>query len=435
MKQEMSGMQGFYGLGIAPKLLETIEKLGFTLPTPIQLQSIPSALEGKDVVGIAQTGTGKTLAYGIPLLQRLAQVKGRGLILVPTRELALQVDEELNKIGRALGLRTAVLIGGQSIFLQKRALKRLPHTIIATPGRLLDHMEQKTVRLSDVRVLILDEADRMLDMGFAPQINRILKEVPRERQTMLFSATMPREIMNLARTHMQLPVQIEIAPTGTTAEHVTQELFVVRNDNKMHLLGDILSRHHGSTLVFTRTKYGAGKVARAVRTLGHTSSEIHSDRTLAQRRHALEGFKKGAYRVLIATDIAARGLDVKGIELVINYDLPQDPEDYVHRIGRTARAGKSGHAISFAMPDQGQIVRDIERLIRTRLPTTSHAHTAPSPSPRPAPSTRRPNFSHRDDDDTEPRRGDDAKGYWMKPRPVRTTRARGFRPQQGGGRR
>ncbi len=358
----------FYGLGIAPKLLEVLDRLKFTVPTPIQQKCIPIAIEGKDIIGIAQTGTGKTLAFGVPMVQRLAQVKGRGLIILPTRELALQVDETLQQIGRSIGLRTAVIIGGASMVRQVQMLARNPHIIVGTPGRIIDHLNQKSLGLNDVRVLVLDEADRMLDMGFAPQIRRILTVVPKERQTMLFSATMPEDIVRIASTHMQLPLRVEIARSGSTPERVEQELFVVKQDQKLRLLESLLAEYHGSVLVFTRTKFGARKICHAVVGIGHRAAEIHSNRSLNQRREALDGFKSGKYRVLIATDIAARGIDVTGIELVINYDLPEDPEDYVHRIGRTGRAGRSGHAISFAMPDQGSVVRDIEKLVRTSLP-------------------------------------------------------------------
>jgi ATP-dependent RNA helicase RhlE len=361
---------GFYGLGIAPKLLQILDKLKYNVPTPIQQKSIPIAIEGKDVMGIAQTGTGKTLAFGIPLIQRLAQTRGRGLVILPTRELALQVDETVQKVGQGIGLKTAVLIGGASMHGQLQELKKNPHVIIATPGRLIDHLDQKTVKLDDVAVLVLDEADRMLDMGFAPQIKRILQSVPKERQTMLFSATMPAEIMGIANSYMKLPVRVEIARAGTTAERVTQELFVVKKEDKLRLLELLLKENHGTTLVFSRTKHGAKKITRAVRAMGHTSAEIHSNRSLAQRKDALEGFKNGKYRVLVATDIAARGIDVRGIELVINFDLPDNPDDYVHRIGRTGRAGQAGHAISLATPDQGRDVREIEKLTRTMLPIT-----------------------------------------------------------------
>jgi len=360
----------FDGLGIAPRILEILDALKFTIPTPIQFQSIPAALLGKDIVGIAQTGTGKTLAFGIPMIQRLQAIKGKGLILLPTRELALQVNESINKIGRPLNLRTAVLIGGEKMFHQNRALSRDPHIIIATPGRLIDHLEQKTVHLNNVAILVLDEADHMLDIGFAPQINRILQTVPRERQTMLFSATMPPKIVALANSYMKLPIRVEVAPQGTAATNVTHEIFFVQKESKLALLETVLKEHAGSALVFSRTKHGAKKIAYTVRGFGHTAAEIHSNRSLSQRLKALAGFKTGAFRVLVATDIAARGLDVANIELVVNFDLPENPEDYVHRIGRAGRAGHSGHAISFATPNQKFDIKIIERLIKKQLPVS-----------------------------------------------------------------
>jgi len=361
----------FDGLGIAPRVLEILDRLKFKIPTPIQQKAIPPGIEGKDLVGIAQTGTGKTIAFAIPMVQRLSQGRGKGLVLVPTRELAFQVDETFQKIGPAFGLRSAVVVGGASMGQQIRALKSA-RVIIATPGRLIDHMDQRTVLLADVGVLVLDEADRMLDMGFQPQIQRILRFVPKERQTMLFSATMPEAIAKIAAWHMKLPINVEIAPSGTLVEKVTQELFIVRREMKNILLRKLLEQYRGSVLIFTRTKIGAYRTARDVRAMGYDAADVHSDRTLAQRREALEGFKTGRYRILIATDIAARGIDVTGIELVVNYDLPEDAENYVHRIGRTARAGHKGHAISFATPDQAADVRAIERLIRTALPISEH---------------------------------------------------------------
>lgn len=370
---------GFYGLGIAPKLLEAIERRKLTQPTPIQAQAIPVALEGKDVMGIAQTGTGKTLAFGIPMIQRLAKVKGRGLVVLPTRELALQVEEEFEKIGKHIGLRTAVLIGGQSMKPQLSQLAKKPHVIICTPGRVIDHLEQKTISLKDITVLVLDEADRMLDMGFEPQIKKILAAVPAagERQTMLFSATMPAEITDIAKKYMQLPVRVEIARAGTSAETVEQEIFVVQKADKLRLLEKLLSEYKGTVLVFSRTKHGAKKIARAIIHMGHTATEIHSNRSLAQRRAALDGFKSGRYRVLVATDIAARGIDVKGIEVVINYDLPDQPDDYVHRIGRTGRAGHEGRAVSFAEPNQRREVQIIQRIIQKEIPRSEHGELPP----------------------------------------------------------
>lgn len=373
---------GFSGLGIAPTLLEALAKLGYKNPTPIQQQAIPIGMDGKDLVGIAQTGTGKTLAFGIPMIQRLQQIKGRGLVVLPTRELAIQVDESLRKVGASLGLKTAILIGGMPMRPQMSAIARDPHIIIATPGRLNDHLMQRTVKLDTVRIVVLDEADRMLDMGFAPQIQKILQAVPRERQTMLFSATMPSEIMKMATAYMKLPIRIEVAPTGTTAEKVTQEIFIISKDAKARLVEKLLQQYTGTTLIFTRTKYGAKKLTRDVRDMGHTVAELHSNRSPGQRRDAMEGFKAGRYRVLVATDIASRGIDVTGIELIINYDLPTNTEDYVHRIGRTARAGAGGHAISFAMPDQQRELRDIERLVRKSLPISKLPELPPARAPK-----------------------------------------------------
>ncbi len=362
----------FYGLGIAPGPLKVLDKLGFKIPTPIQYKAIPIAIEGKDIIGIAQTGTGKTIAFGIPLIQRLAQKKGKGLILVPTRELAIQVNEALKPFTRAQGMETAVLIGGESMGKQINSLRKNPRIIVATPGRLIDLIGQKQARVDDVNVLVLDEADRMLDMGFAPQIEKILRLVPKDRQTMLFSATIPGKIMSIASYYMKLPVRTEIAPSGTAPEDISQEIFVVNRELKGKLLTELLKKYTGTVLLFTRTKRGASKITRLIRGMGHTVAEIHADRSLGQRKESLEGFKSGKYRILCATDIAARGIDVTGIELVINYDLPDDPENYVHRIGRTGRAGQEGHAISLATPDQGSDVRNIEKIIRTSIPISEH---------------------------------------------------------------
>ena len=366
---------GFYGLGIAPTLLEALDKLKFTVPTPIQQKAIPVASEGKDMVGIAQTGTGKTIAFAIPMIQRLAASEGNGLVLVPTRELALQVAEVVKQFAPAMGMGTAVIIGGESLSRQVQEIRRRPRIIIATPGRLIDHLKQRNIRLDDVRVLILDEADRMFDMGFAPQIKQVIAACPKERQTMLFSATMPDEIMKLASAHMKLPIRIEVAKSGTLAEKVEQELFVVDRGDKPALLAKLLDKYWGSVLLFVRTKHNAKKIAQTIRQMPHSATEIHSNRSLAQRREALEGFKSGKYRVLVATDIAARGIDVTGIELVINYDLPDEDENYVHRIGRTGRAGQPGRAITFASPDQRKDVRNIERLIRMPLAFSTYPDT------------------------------------------------------------
>jgi ATP-dependent RNA helicase RhlE len=362
----------FFGLGIAPGLLGILDALAFTIPTPIQEQAIPIAIEGKDVIGVAQTGTGKTLAFGIPMIQRLAQGKGRGLVLVPTRELAVQVHDDLAKLVRPFKLRSAVVIGGESMNRQIKQLKGRPHIVIATPGRLNDHIEQRRMRLRDITILVLDEADRMLDMGFLPQIERIIELIPRERQTMLFSATMEAPVLRIASRYMHLPVRTEIAPSGTAAELVTQEMFFVLKEMKGELLCQLLDRYRGSVLLFVRTKRSASRVARLLRSRGYAAAEIHADRTQGQRTEALRRFKTGEHRILVATDIAARGIDVKGIELVVNYDLPDDIGNYVHRIGRTGRAGVRGHAITLATPDQRTDVKAIEKLIRAAIPVSRH---------------------------------------------------------------
>ncbi|TSC79223.1 MAG: ATP-dependent RNA helicase RhlE [Candidatus Peregrinibacteria bacterium Gr01-1014_25] len=379
----------FGALPIAPNLLRMLEQRKLTSPTPIQHQAIPIALEGKDIIGIAQTGTGKTLAFGIPMLQRLAQQGGRGLVIVPTRELAYQVEDALIPFATPLNIRTAVFVGGASMERQLQMLRNDPRILVATPGRLNDHLERRTVTLREVRILVLDEADQMLDMGFKPQIERILHHVPKQRQTMLFSATMPPEIVKLAAAHMDLPLRIEVAPAGTAAEKVEQELFIVKREDKLALLEKLLGEYAGTVLVFSRTKHGAKKITRMVRAMGHSAAEIHANRSLAQRREALEGFKTGKYRILVATDIAARGIDVTGIAVVINFDLPDDANDYVHRIGRTARAGREGRAISFASPDQAAGVRGIERLLRMPirrlpLPTLPARRAPPAASEEPA---------------------------------------------------
>jgi len=345
-----------------------IIQLQYTIPTPIQTAAIPAGIDGKDIIAIAQTGSGKTVAFGIPMLQQLAKSKrGVGLVLVPTRELALQVEESLRLISRNVHLRSTVIIGGASMMLQRNALKKNPRIIIATPGRLMDHIDRRTVDLSNVEVFILDEADRMLDMGFVRDIRKIEKEIPEKRQTMLFSATMPKEIEAIAETLMTDPVHIEIDRSGATPTEVSHEMFLVKNQDKSRLLAVQLKKISGPVLVFTRTKRMAHRLTARVNEMGFAAAEIHANRSLVQRRHALDGFKRGTYQILVATDIAARGIDVTGIELVVNYDMPANSEDYVHRIGRTGRAGKTGHAVSYATIDQKSSIRSIERFMKTKL--------------------------------------------------------------------
>ncbi len=373
----------FKNLGISDKVLAVLEKNEFITPTPIQTKVIPLGIEGKDIIGIAQTGTGKTLGFGIPMIERILMSKdARGLVLLPTRELALQVDETIRKVGGPLGIKSAVLIGGDSMNRQVRELRYGPDIVIATPGRLIDHLKQGNIKFDRVSVLVLDEADHMFDIGFMPQIKEIIKKVPKERQTLLFSATMPEAIAKLAMDHMQLPLRIEVAPAGTANKNVEQEIIVVERKSKFNLLSKLIGENPGQpVLVFTRTKHGAKDVALGLRNIGTTATEIHSNRSLGQRREALDGFKKHKYQVLVATDIAARGIDVKDIALVVNFDLPEQSEDYVHRIGRTGRGGKTGKAVSFATPDQRRDIMDIERLIKKPIPVKSHEGAAISNAP------------------------------------------------------
>ena len=362
----------FSDLEISEKIIVILAKQGFDIPTPIQYQVIPGALEGKDIVGIAQTGTGKTLAFVIPIIQRVFLHEGQGLILVPTRELALQVEQVFKQIGASLRLRCVAVIGGASQRAQVNALRSNPHIIVATPGRLVDLMNQKVYIPDRVGTIVIDEADRMLDAGFLPQIKRVLQSARKERQTMLFSATMPKSISSLAGAFMKIPIRIEIAPQGTLSETVEQEVFIVAKNDKMRLLDSILQKYQkDKTLIFSRTKYGAKRIARDIRNMGHTATEIHSNRSQSQRKVALDGFIDERFRVLVATDIASRGIDVKDISLVINFDFPHCSEDYVHRIGRTGRVGCYGKAISFVTSSEKAGIRKIEQLIRQSIPILS----------------------------------------------------------------
>lgn len=365
---------GFDQLGLSPKVFAKVSALKFQSPTPIQSGAVPIALKGVDVIGIAQTGTGKTLAFSLPMLERLRPTEF-GLVLAPTRELAMQIEETLHK----LGVSTALIIGGASINQQVHALRARPQVVVATPGRLIDHMDRRSVNLRHAGIVVLDEADRMLDMGFAPAIRRILAATPPRRQTMMFSATMPPEVRKLSEEFMEDPETVEVTPAGTPVERIQQEVTYIPHANKPEALNYLLEEHAGTVLVFARTRHGARKVAKALRTANHSACEIHSDRTMAQRKDALTGFKSGRYRVMVATDIAARGIDVKEIELVVNYDLPDNPEDYVHRIGRTGRAGHSGRAITLATPEQAKEVRAIERVLKRAIPVTNPDAAPPAP--------------------------------------------------------
>jgi ATP-dependent RNA helicase RhlE len=359
----------FAELGLSEKSLQSLTRAGFEHPTPIQARAIPPALEGKDVIGTAATGTGKTAAFLFPIIERLAGKPGtRALVLAPTRELALQIGEELERFGKARHVRGAVVIGGVGMGSQERAFRDRVEVIIATPGRLVDHLQQGTARLDLVEVLVLDEADRMLDMGFKPQLTKILHKLPRARQTLLFSATTTGEVADFAQAHLKAPVRVEVARSGTTAERAEQRVFLCAQEEKTPLLLTLLAEDDLSTLVFTRTKRRADRVAKSVERAGHKVARIHADRSQGQRKMALDGFKDGRYRVLVATDIAARGIDVADIGHVVNFDLPHVPEDYVHRVGRTARAAASGKASAFCAPDEIDQLRAIERLTRVLLP-------------------------------------------------------------------
>jgi len=388
----------FSDLGISESILKILANLHLEIPTPIQWKTIPVAITGQDVIGVAQTGTGKTFAFGIPMLERLGRLKGQGLIIAPTRELALQVEESIRKLGHSLGLRTAVLIGGEAIDRQLFQLRKRPHIVVATPGRLIDHLARHTFKLDQINTLVLDEADMMLDLGFAPQIQEILKQAPTDRQTMLFSATMPAAIVKIATHYMKLPVSIEVAPSGTTAADVDQEIFIIHGEERLEHLDKILQKYKGSVLVFVRTKHGVKNLTMKLQSLNHRATEIHSNLSLNRRRAALEDFKTKRVRILVATDVAARGLDVSGIELVVNYNLPDNSEDYVHRIGRTGRAGQVGKAISFATTSEFREIRDIERLInkeikRTEFVKFSHERPA-APVSKQRRGPRRPDGHH-----------------------------------------
>jgi ATP-dependent RNA helicase RhlE len=347
-------------------LLKTVNDNHWLTPTPIQARAIPPAMQGRDILGIAQTGTGKTLAFGIPIVNNLPDSVGNALTLVPTRELAQQVAETLQIICRPFRMHTCLLIGGASMNLQIQNLRKQPRVVIATPGRLIDHLQQGTIRLHNVKFLVLDEADRMLDMGFKPQIEKILEAVPSARQTMLFSATMPPEIRQITRKYMQAPETVEVAPAGTAAQSVEQSLYIVSREQKKSVLAKLLEESSGPVLIFVRTKRMAAQLTKTLHKT-YPAAEIHSDRSQYQRQQAIAGFRSGKYRILIATDIAARGIDVKDIQLVINYDIPDEAESYIHRIGRTGRAGQNGKAVSIATPEQGQLIRDIERLLKKPL--------------------------------------------------------------------
>jgi len=369
--------QTFAALGLAEPLLRALAARNFTTPTPIQAASIPPLLDGKDLLGIAQTGTGKTAAFALPILQHLAAnpvrpaaFTTRALILAPTRELALQIDEAFRQLGTALRLRTCVIIGGASRYKQCEIMRRGPDIVIGTPGRVCDLMSTRELNLSMVKHFVLDEADRMLDLGFIKDIRRIAAAVPSARQSSLFSATMPAEVAGLADSMLRSPVRVEIARVEATTPKIDQSVHYIHQSGKASLLKDMLDDPAMSrVIVFTRTKHGANRVAETLEASGIQVNALHGNKSQSQRERALDQFRSGRARVLVATDIAARGIDVTAISHVINYDLPAEPESYVHRIGRTARAGMAGIAISFCDPAERSTLRAIERMIGGPIPS------------------------------------------------------------------
>ncbi|NUM54354.1 MAG: DEAD/DEAH box helicase [Candidatus Hydrogenedentes bacterium] len=362
----------FDNLNIDPRCLRVLKANRIATPTPVQAQAIPVALEGCDVIAIAQTGTGKTLAFGLPSLTRLARENVRGtrmLVLAPTRELAQQVHDVLDPHARALGLRAACVYGGVGMERQAQALRNGTPIIVATPGRLIDHMQRGNVNFKHLSILVLDEADRMLDMGFMPSIERILREVPKERQTMMFSATFPKEIAELTKSMQRDAIRIQVGAPAQPAKDVKQGVYAVHGDKKLGLLADILRKDEvTSALVFLRTKHRTDKIAKALHKEGFKAQAIHGGRSQRQRQQAIDGFRAGHYNVLVATDVAARGLDVQGISHVVNFDVPNCSDDYVHRIGRTGRANASGVAYTLVCPEEGRTLREIERDLGNVIP-------------------------------------------------------------------
>src|SRR5712692_2736225 len=360
----------FSQLGLSPKVLDGVRAAGYTDPTPIQLRAIPIVLSGRDLIGCAQTGTGKTAAFALPILSRLGPHGTlRTLVLEPTRELAAQVETAFRDYGRFTNLRTAVVFGGTGYGRQDQALRQGVDILVATPGRLLDQMQRGMIRLDKIEILVLDEADRMLDMGFMPDVRRILERCPRTRQTMLFSATIPPEIEQLCKWAMRTPETIEIGQRRAPAETVTHALYPVASDQKQELLEELLRRtEYNQVLIFCRTKDRADRVARKLNQEGHAVAVLHSNRTQREREQALNGFRNGRYEVMVATDIAARGIDVEQISHVINFDVPHHPEDYVHRIGRTGRALAAGDAFTIVIAEDLQDIAAIEHFIGQKIP-------------------------------------------------------------------
>jgi ATP-dependent RNA helicase RhlE len=383
----------FNQLGLSADILRAVDEKGYTVPTPIQEQAIPVVLEGRDLLAGAQTGTGKTAAFTLPLLHRLQhgtvnRRRIRALVLVPTRELGAQVGESIRTYGRSLPFRSGVIYGGVSIRTQIDKLKKGVDIVVATPGRLLDHLQQGTIDLGAIEILVLDEADRMLDMGFIRDIRKILSRLPAERQTLMFSATFSKEIRTLARDLLRKPAEIQVAVNGRPADGIRQIVHPVDRERKRELLSHrIGAENWRQVLVFTRTKHSANRLAKQLETDGLSATAIHGNKSQSARNRALSDFKAGKVRVLVATDVAARGLDIERLPRVVNYELPHVPEDYVHRIGRTARAGLDGHAVSLVCVDEHKLLEGIESLLQTRLDREVVPGYAPDPRIKAVPLT------------------------------------------------
>ncbi len=376
---ERREMSDFEMMDLPPKLVARLNELGIKDPTPIQKQAIPYALNGRDVLGLAQTGTGKTAAFGVPLVaqmlahpQKPAPRTVRALVLAPTRELAQQIMQNLKGFCERTPLRTQMVVGGQNINPQVKRLERGVDILVATPGRLLDLMDRRAVRLDETTFLVLDEADQMLDMGFIHDLRKISAVLPKERQTMLFSATMPKLMNEIANSYLRSPIRVEVAPPGKAADKVTQEVHFIAKSEKTALLIELLAKHRGErALVFGRTKHGAERLMKALANAGYEAASIHGNKSQGQRDRALAGFKSGEITVLVATDVAARGLDIPDVKFVYNFELPNVPDSYVHRIGRTARAGKDGTAIAFCAPDEMAELIAIQKVMKIRIPVAS----------------------------------------------------------------
>ena len=380
----------FQSTGLMAELVRAVEKQGYTEPTPVQAQTIPYVLEGRDVLAGAQTGTGKTAAFALPILQMLAGAKpGKGwrapraLVLTPTRELADQVNQSFRRYGESLALRSTAVFGGVGIHPQKQALKKGQDVVVATPGRLLDHASDQSIDLSRIEIFVLDEADRMLDMGFIHDLKKVIALLPAERQNLMFSATYTPEIRKLANSFLNEPARIEVKRKNLAADTVEQVAYEVERSQKRHLLVQLIERGQWfQVLVFARTKYGAERLAKQLDRAGLEAAAIHGDKSQNARLRALKAFKQGSLRILVGTDVAARGLDIGGLEHVVNFDLPNVPDDYVHRIGRTGRAGHAGHAISLVCNEERKLLKAIEARLKTKIPFARPAVVAEQPDSR-----------------------------------------------------